>query len=899
MRDLFRRLFRRSSIDAQVREEIETHIAMRAEQLRQSGMTPAAAERVARRQFGSQVAVRETLYEFNGFGLLEAVLRDLMYALRGLTRNKALSLTATLTIAIGVGATTSMFSIMRNILLAPPPDVVEPDRVFRLHQLFPALNSSEEDRWNPRVSYVFYELLSGKAQSLDGVAAYGAARDLAVGTGGDAGMTRAVLVSAGFWSTLGVQPALGRFIRDEEAHPATGARVVVLGHGFWRKRFGSSASALGQTLRIKGQPYEIVGVAPRGFRGVELADVDLWLPLFVQGDGSGRPVTWHTSRSSYSLGIVGRLKPDVTAAQAAAEVTGLQRAYLVETYTPILRDSTRLEVYQRARALLGPVTGALGDNLRPIPEASVTVWLVGVAIVLVGIACLNVAGLLLLRALRRRREIAVRLALGVSRGRLALQLLTESSLLAVLGGMSAILTVAWGGAWLQRIILPAMAWEPAALIHPSVLAMASLSTLAAILAAGVSPLWYTRSNALSALHDGSRSGFGRRPRIQSALLVTQGALSVVLLIGAGLFVRSLHNMRTLDIGLDRDEVLVVQLDFSGTGRSDADIAAFFLRSLERVATVPGVTRASLSQSIPLRSAQGGSVRLPGQDKVLTMPNGTVPFVNEVTAEFFQTTGMRILQGRGFLETDRIDAGAIVVNETMAKLGWPDRSPIGDCVYRVGQQTCTTIVGVVADARRFAIIDEKPHPHFYVPMSPTATNPRALLVRMASGVSRLDGPIRQALNELDPGLPYIRIETLGEALNPEMRPWLLGASMFTACGVLAMVLAMIGLWSSVSYAVSQRRHEFAVRLAVGASRVSLLRLVLREGLRNVFAAVAAGVVIAAALSQFIAHLLFQVAPRDPLVYAAIGVSAIAVAAVAGLLPAWRASRVEAAEALRTE
>ena len=898
MMGIFTRLFRRWSLDEDVREEVESHIAMQADLYRRSGMSPDEALQVARRQFGNVTAVRERIHDFYGFGWVETFIGDVRHAARSLARSPAVSLAAALTAAIGVGAVAGMFSVLQTLLLSPPPHVERPDRVFRMHTLLPA-RAGEESVPSIRTSYPFYERLAEHADSLASVAAY-AETDIAVGAGPAAVMTRVVMVSAGFSRTLGFRPALGRFLLDEETHPATGARVVVLGHAFWQRRFDGRPDVLGETLRIKGRPYEIVGVTPRGFRGVELFDVDLWLPLFAQGDGSDRAVTWHTFGASYNLTVVGRLRPDTTGAQASAQLTGFQRAFLEETYASFSQDDAALLArYRQARVLLGPVTGGLGSDLRPIPEARVTAWLVGVSVVLVSIACLNVAGLLLLRAMRRRHEIAVRLALGISRWRLARLLLTESLVLALLGGAAAFAVLIFSRAWLHRTMLPALAWEPAATVNPSVVAVAAAATLLTAVAAGISPLWYVVRHALPAVHGRSVDEPGSRSWLQGGLLAAQGALSVVLLVGAGLFLRSLHNATTMDIGLDRDNVLSVRVDFTGTGRSPGDVARFYESALDNVAAIPGVARASLALNVPLRTARGGGFRLPGSDDMLTTPNGYVPFVNHVTPGFFETTGMPIREGRGFLEAERAQGRVMVVNETLARLGWPTGSAVGECVYRFDQEACTTVVGVVADARRFRLVGEDPHPYFYELLPSDDTGPRALLVRMAPGQSRMDRVLRGEISALDADVPFIRIESLGEALDPQIRPWRLGASLFTVFGLLAVLLAAIGLWSSVSYAVSQRRHEFAVRLAVGASRGGLVRLVLNDGLGTALIASAAGLLIAAGATHFIADLLLDVPPRDPAVFAAVATGVLAVAILASLWPALRASRVNPAEALRAE
>ena len=898
MKELFQRLFRRSSITQDVGQELETHLAMRAELNEQSGMTPEEAYASARRQFGNSTAVRERVYDLTGFGWLDTLWRNLVYALRGIRRQPGVSATAVLTIAIGTGAVAGMFNVTRNLILAPPPHVTAPDRVFHFRQVF--WEEGAEGEPFGATSYPFFELLSERAQTLEAVGAYSETA-LPAGSGIDAAMAEVVMVSSGFWETLGVNPEIGRFIDDSEAHPVTGARVAVLGHPFWQSRFGGDSGIVGQTLEVKGQPYTIVGVAPRGFRGVELQDVDLWLPLFAQDDGSGRQVTWHTLGNSYALKIALRLTDGATPAEASAELTNLQRAFLEDAYTPMLRrGAVDAETYRRSRSLLGPVTGGLGDNLRPIPEARVAVWLLGVAVVFILIACANVAGLLLLRALRRRREIAVRLALGISRRQLALQLLTESSLLAMLGGTAAILAQIWGGAWLQRTVLPAMAWEPAAAVHTSVLAVAAVSTLGTALVAGMAPLYFLRANALKSLREGPSAAMARRPRMQGVLVAVQGTLSVVLLVGAGLFLRSLYNLETVDMGLDRENVLVVQVDFSRTGM-DTGRAAFFERALDRVSVLPGVSRASVTIDVPLHGARAGGFGVSGRDgdDISAQPYG-LAFRNAVTPGFFQTTGMRVVEGRAFDEADRSNGKVVIVNERLARLAWPDRSPIGQCAQlNQWPEDCATVVGVVADARSFSAVEDDAHASFYTPLPVNVDGPRALLVRTADGAGRIDSMIRDALFELDSGLPYIGVELLGDILDPQIRPWRLGASVFTAFGVLAVVLAMIGLWSSVSYAVSQRRQEFAIRLAVGASRKTLINRVLGDGLRNALVSVAAGVLIAGLTSSFIADLLFGVSPHDPLVFGTIAGVILVVSTLASLFPAWRAANVRPAEALRAE
>jgi putative ABC transport system permease protein len=824
---------------------------------------------------------------------VDAVVQETRRAARTLRRSPGFTAIAVFTIAIGVGAAASMYGLLHSLVFAPPPHVADAERVFRLHHAFPREDGSQEVFAG--TSYPFFELLRGRIESIEVVAAYTQA-EVPVGSGEDARLARATLVSAGFWRVMGLRPVIGRLIDDREADPVSGSRVVVLGHGYWQRELGGKQDIVGTSLRIKGQPYTVIGVVPRGFRGVEFADVDVWLPLFAEGDGSGQPVTWHLPQTSFNMTLVARLRSGVSQPQVAAELTNVYRAFLVEAYGPddvAIRDRNR-----RAWTLLGPVTGGLGRDLRLMPEARIAAWLVGIAFVLLAIACSNLASLLLLRAVARRTEIAVSVALGISRGRLAVQLLAESAVLTLVGSMAAIVLVVWSGSWMRRTILPAMASESVGVIDWSVVGVVVICACIVICAAGVAPLWYTSKYGVAALRDIVIRAPGKRPRVLTALLVTQCALTVVLLVGGGLFLRSLRNAKTEYVGLDRDDTLVAQIDFTGTGRSPVDVAAFFERAVEQARTIPGVARASIATDAPLRSARvTGTLRIPGRDDLPAFATGG-PYVNAVAPGFFATAGMHLLEGRDFVDRDRYD-GAIVVNETMAKAYWPNASAVGQCLVRGRQQACIPVVGVVADARRFKLVEKERYLYYYVALSPNNPGSRVLLVRKAPGAARVEAALHRLLVDLDPRLPYAKIETIGEALEPQMRGWRLGASVFTAFGALALVLAVIGLFSSASYDASQRTRELATRMALGATRASLVILMLRNGLRDAGIGLVAGMMLALVSGRYMNDLLFSVSSADATVLIGVTATVLVLDTCASLLPAWRISRIDPAAALRAE
>jgi predicted permease len=381
-------------------------------------------------------------------------------------------------------------------------------------------------------------------------------------------------------------------------------------------------------------------------------------------------------------------------------------------------------------------------------------------------------------------------------------------------------------------------------------------------------------------------------------LVVQTALSLVLLTGAGLFVRSLHNLRSLDLGLDADRVLVATVDFAGTNRTGRDVTEFYERALERVRALPGVERASLARSIPLRSARAGSIRPVGREERLVSPGGDATYVNDVVPGFFETMGTQVIEGRDFLPTER-DAPVVVVNQATAHAGWPGRSAVGECVELEDAGPCTRVVGVVENARRF-FVREPAALLFYRPLPRhTDDGERALFVRLSSGTGDTRASIARALHSLEPDLPFVRTQMLADALDPQIRPWRLGVAIFTAFGVLALLLSALGLYSALAYAVAQRTREIGVRVAVGARRSDVVRLVVADSVHVTVAGIIAGTVISLAAARWIENLLFDVSPYDPAVIALVSATLLATALLAALIPSWRATRVDPVTALRAD
>ncbi len=736
--------------------------------------------------------------------------------------------------------------------------------------------------------YVTYTALSEGVPALSGVAAYTGVRPTTLGRGLDAEQVRVNYVTSTLFQLLGVRPALGRFFTAAEELPPAGEAVVVLDYGSWQRRFGSDPDVIGRTLDLGERTFTIIGVAPEGFTGVELQPAELWLPVSAKG---GPVPDWATTHGWTWLSIVGRVAPGATAEQAAVQATA---------------------VYDATQPVREPALSA-ELSLRPLwfdqhgveaSEVTVSRWLVGVSLALLLVASANVINLLLARGLRRRREIAVRLALGVSRRRLVRLLLTEGVLLAVAGGVAGLLVAYWGMYVLRLTLLDGIAWAGSP-IDGRVLGYTAAATVVTALLVGLLPAIRASDPRLAAsLASGSVRSGSHRSRLRWGLTGAQAALSALLLIGAGLFVHSLWSIQRLDIGLQPERVIQLSLDWPSTGgETDEERAAASTRqravldeALERVRTLPGVTSAALGTGTPFHSAFQTSSKVSGYDSLPPMPGGG-PYMSGVSDGYFETVGTRILRGRGMTSADvRGAERVVVVNETMARTLWPQGDAIGQCFFAVdGQSECSRVVGVVQDTPRFELRDE---PAFQLYLSQLqALRGGVLLVRATGRPEALAVPLRSALLSLDPSLLDVKVELWRNVLAPQLRPWRLGAALFALFGALALAVAAVGLYSVMSYTAASRSQEMGVRVALGAQPANVRWLVMRQGLLLGLGGIAVGVLLALAGGRWVEPLLFGTSPREPVVLVGVSAVLVVVALLASLIPAWRASRVSPADVLR--
>ncbi len=906
IRKFFRLALRRRDIVMRnVDEEIRTHLELRIEQLVREGFSSDTAREEAIRRFGSMEDARRELQQhahqrertmqFREW--LDALRQDIRFAARGLRREPLFAGFVIAALALGIGANAAMFGVVDRLLLRGPEHIVDASRVMRvyLHEKV----AGQGDFSGSTFGYVMYDLLKHDAHSFDGVAAYVATAhgQTVMGHGADAQLIVRGQASADLFPTLGVKPALGRFFTAEEDNTVGAERVAVIGYGLWRRVYGGDPAVLGKTILLADVPFTIVGVAPNGFTGPQLGRVDVWVPVSLHV--SMRTDDWTHTWHAQWLDVVVRLKPGVSLAQASLDATAAYR----HAYNGGDKEDAAANIF------VAPLS--YNDDGKESAEASVSRWLVGVAFVVLLIACSNVVNLLLARAMRRRREVAVRLALGAARRRLIQLLLTESMMLAALGGTAG-LAVAWITGQLMRTVLLADVEWTSSPVDGRVLAVSALIALSVGIVVGLVPaLRSSRPDLTTALKSGIREGGMQGTRLRAALTVAQAALSIVLLSGAGLFVRSLSNIRALDLGIQPDRMLIVSprwaaiaiQDSAAQSAESARRERLLVQALERIRQMPRVERATLSIGLPFQSSYSGTIRVSGFDTIPKLKGG-YPQISAVGSDYFEAVGTRVLRGRVFSAADRPESEPVaVVSELMGKTLWPGRDPIGECIFtgkgREDLTTCLRIVGVVADVHR-SRLKEATGTHYYVPKGQEhgigGTN---LIVRPRVDAASVIPDVRKLLQDMDPTIQYVNEATLQDDVDPQIRPWRLGASVFGLMGILALLVAAVGLYSVMSYLVAQRTHELGVRIALGAQGADIVSLVVRSSVGMAMLGIVIGVGISLAAGRFIEPLLFDASARDVGVLGGVSLAMLGVSVLASALPALRAKGTDPMEALRAE
>jgi len=820
---------------------------------------------------------------------MERLWRDVQFALRTFRRSPAFTAAAVLSLALGIGVNTAIFTLINTLFLNPLPV----DRASELVAVYTvdAKNSSPFGNLN-QVSFPNYKDFRDTSPVFTGLAAYSFPNPVSASIGPAPEQLFCEMVTGNYFQVLGIRPARGRFFGPDDDRVPGGSPLLVLSNSLWQRRFGGSPDVIGRTIALNGTPFTVVGVGPDGFHGVNsLFGPDGWVPMTMYGQILPANLRdWITERRALLFNLAGRLKPGVTIDQARANLAGVAKA-LEQAYP---------EPNEGRTTALRPLTEAtIFPGLREGLVAGTAVLMTIVSLVLL-IACSNVANLLLARATSRRQEIAVRLALGASRQRLVRQLMTESVILGLMGGALGLLVALWTRNLIWSTRPPFFALN---FVDPQLDARVLVFALAISMATGlvfglVPALASSRTDVVTAIKDQSRAAGRRRRRfgLGNLLIIAQVAFSLVALITAALFLRSSRAAAQIDPGFDTDHVALMLVS-PGQGGYDPDHSQQFFQAVSaRVGVLPGVRNVSWASNLPLFGGLSRSVFIEGHEQDKQMA-GILTLVNAVDPGYFETTGIAILEGRDFTAADR--AGSVpvaIINETMARKFWPTQSAIGKRFRFYTERAYREVVGV-AKTVKYVTLGEAPQSAAYYPLRQTANDAMVLYVRAAGGdPAALLGPVQREIRQFDSNVPIQSPQRVRDLIDQSLWAVNLGAELLAVFGALALALACVGLYGVMAYSVGQRTQEIGLRMALGAGPRAVLRLVLQQGLTLVGAGVALGVAGALGVSQLIQSLLFGSA-RDPLSFIAASAALVAVAALASFLPALRASRVDPLVALR--
>jgi predicted permease len=855
-----------------VADELNSHLVFHIDDNIRAGMTPDEARRAAMLKLGGLAQTAESIREQRGLPFFDTLRQDLVYAVRVLRRNRAFTATAVVTFALGVGATSAIFSIVNAILLRPLP-LAEPSQLVMIFAT-EARRSLQFDG----VSYPAFIDWQEQNRSFESMAAF-ANRDLPLGTSDEVVVARGKVVSANLFDVVGVQPAIGRAFRDWTLGSPD---VVILSDGFWKRHFGGSPSAIGQTVRIDERPHTIVGVMPPRFT-LDGDSEDYFQPLGVD-----------TNRGRGFLRTVGRLRRGVTLEQARDDMSAITRR--LERLYP--------GTHQGVGANLVPMADAVARRVR---MGLLTIMSV-VGVVLL-IACANVAGLMLARGATRQQELALRAALGAGRLRLVRQLLTESAVIAAAGGALGLLVAHWTASALAAAVADQFRVPGIESVRTDsvVLLFTICVSAAAGLGFGVAPAFASLSkDPNDRLREASRSATGRRaPRARRGLVIAETALALALLVGGGTLIRTFLKLRATPPGFNSASMIKADLSLPLPSFRQLDTrVGFYKAALQRVRALPGVRAAAFVSILPLNNRNNTeSFHIVGKPDP-SPDRGFSAVFNVASAGYFRMMGIPIRGGREFEERDAPGAPDVaVINEAAARAFWPGESPLGrQIVLPINNEASqtVTVVGVVGDVRQ-ASLGIPPRPEIAVsPMQSRVQGSSVTIVaQTGSDPKALAESLRAAVHSANPLVPISRVATVDDVVSSSIVEPRLYATLLGAFALLALVLACVGLYGLIAYSVSQRRHEFGVRVALGAAQSTIVRLVVGEGLHLAAAGVGIGLVVAVAATRLLVGLVVGVEPQDPVTFAAVTVVLVAATLLATYIPARRAAAIDPIAALRDE
>ena len=869
-----RSLVLRDQTARDVDDELQFHIDREIAERVTRGMTPERARMEALRVFGGMQRYKEEVREAHGFAMWDQLRQDLAYAARAAVRTPGFTAIVVLTLGLGVGATSAIFSVVRGVLLRELP-FGEPDRLVRIW-----ISNPSRDGARNSVSIPDFDDWKRLGTMFTNMAAYSVVpTGLALADGGEPVRLKTAFISADFFQTLGVKPLIGRATTPAE-HIDGQDRVVVLSYRLWATRYGSAPDMVGRTLRLNDTPYTVIGVMPAAIRYPE-RETEIWVPLTAvpaTGIPRTRPVGW--------LEVVGRLAPGVTPERARTDLSVIVRR-LDEQFADAHPGWTEAAVAPLREQIIGP------------SRARVLVLFGAVVLTLV-LACVNVANLVLARASRRARELAVRTALGAGRARLARQLFTESIALSLAGGALGILLAVWGVRGLTTLIGPWLPSVSEVTVDATVLAFAlGVSALTGVVF-GMIPVFSGRGNVAGTLRESGRgtTGAASAHTLRRALVALEVGLAMMLVIGAGLLVKSFAKLNQVSLGFEAERALFARMTIPSTRyQSSAAYLPVAYRMLEQVRQIPGVTAAALAKDGPMRNG-GESMRFAVPGQPAPQP-GDEPRANFLGSSdgIIKALGVRLEAGRDLEPQDGDSATAgVVISSNIARRVWPGRSPIGEEIEFDGRRF--RIVGVAADAR-YTSVAADPIPMVYV-------SNRMMTRRIFTVVARTNGDpatmvksVREAIRTVEPDQPITEIGTMRDAIGDSVAAPRVLTMLVGMFGAVALLLAAIGVYGVVAYVVGQRTNEIGIRIALGAKSADIVRWTLQTGLRPAMVGLVVGGVGARLLSRLLGAQLYDVRPTDPVVYGGVAIVLVVVAVLASGVPARRAARVDPAVALRSD
>jgi len=891
----FESLFRRNRISERLDDEFQFHLDQQIAENIAAGMDPEEARYAAMRVFGNASAFKEETRDTWGWVWVEQIGQDFRYGLRILRKSPGFSAVAVLTLALAIGANTAIFSIVDQVLLRPLP-FREPSRLISLHEALPNLGYPKMGFSHPDLA-----VLAREQKSFEALGAF-QDKHMEISGRGEPQRVTAARVSASLFPMLGAQPVLGRTFTPEEDAP--GHQLALLSYGLWQRRYGGDANILGQTVQLDRQPYVVIGVMARDFAfppaGFDYSGLpaDLWIPMATT------PREMEDWGGSYFAGVIGRLRPGVTLAQARSEAFSLAQR-IIESYPAAIGAAAR-------QGQLAVLASSLHDDVAGSVRPLLLILMSAVVLVLL-IACANLATLLLSRSSTRQREIAARMVLGATRLRLLRQMLTESLLLALGGGVLGLFL----GYWARNLLL---ALVPSSIPLPQQVPLDAgvftfsigASVLAAILF-GLAPAFQVSVAAVqSSLQEGGRSATSSRShhRLQGFFVTAEFALALVLLVGAGLLIRSFAKLLQTNPGFRPENVLTMNIPLPREAYIHAaQVQDFYKRLLDRVSSLPGVASADVSSDFPLNAYEMVSFTPEGQETAKAQTPQAI-CQSWLLGDYFQTMGIPLLQGRWFMPEDQLNSQQVaVVSRSTAEQFWPGQDPIGKRVRWGVNGPWDTVVGVVGDVSERSL-GERRIPHVYRPYSQINggfleddpfgdMHAMDLAIRTQADPALMTSAVVAQIHALDPDLAIARIRTMSEVISSSVAGPKFNTLLLAAFAGLALLLAAIGIYGVLAYTVAQQTHEIGIRMALGAQRGDVLRMILKRGTRLSLAGVAIGAVGAGFLTRGMTSLLYGVSPTDPATFLGVAILLFLVALAACCIPARRAMCVAPMIALRSE